>query len=593
MLGRAQVPWPARGGRAPAAGVIVARVDTEGRTAGATDWADRVRRLSDDLAGLRRAMRARALIEQAKGLLAGTLDCSPEAAFAHLSQLSQHENRRLVEVAARIMGAAVPVGLDDPPDQPVGGTHALDPARYLPTAGLAGEAPLDAGPEHGAAGTPTRPSSGGPDDLSGPSGAAARVLLGTAMSALAGAADAGDLAERVLTEGLRGTGARAVLIFVAEPDGALRLAGSAGLPPAVASDWRRVPSPVPIPAGEAVRADRPVWLSGRRSHRYLLVGPGQARACLPLRRSRRGYGCLEVVWPRRHEPDPAQRRYLVTLAGAVARRLAHLGDPASRPATVDHWMSAVLAAMPAPVLLLSPVRDPAGEVVDFTIDVASPSSGTPYRQNIGDLVGARLLDVRPHLAPGGVFDAYRRVLRTGTPWRGAPRPEPSGSGASAGMVLVSHAAVRLGDGLLATWQVHDDMLRLERFADAEELLGCGWVAWHRPTGAMSWSPGMYRLLDRPPARGPMPLTELPHRILAADRPRLARELRGWLADPVPARTTLRLSGGPQPRTLRLLIRPTVDAGSLAQVLVVAQDVTELAVRVRAAAIRRVHRGGSP
>ncbi|BFV60201.1 hypothetical protein KCMC57_up53050 [Kitasatospora sp. CMC57] len=65
-------------------------------------------RLRSEVEGQRRAMRTRAVIEQAKGVLAERLGCSPEDAFGRLVQLSQGGNRKLVDIAAELLGVAVP-----------------------------------------------------------------------------------------------------------------------------------------------------------------------------------------------------------------------------------------------------------------------------------------------------------------------------------------------------------------------------------------------------------------------------------------------------------------------------------------------------
>jgi Stage II sporulation protein E (SpoIIE)/ANTAR domain/PAS fold len=72
------------------------------------DWAGRVQRLEAEVAGLRRAMSSRAVIEQAKGVLAERLGCPPDEAFDHLSTLSQRSNVRLADLAASIVSSMVP-----------------------------------------------------------------------------------------------------------------------------------------------------------------------------------------------------------------------------------------------------------------------------------------------------------------------------------------------------------------------------------------------------------------------------------------------------------------------------------------------------
>jgi hypothetical protein len=53
------------------------------------------------------AMRSRALIDQAKGILMARLQCDPEAAFAVLTQRAQRERRHVREVAAAVVEDAV------------------------------------------------------------------------------------------------------------------------------------------------------------------------------------------------------------------------------------------------------------------------------------------------------------------------------------------------------------------------------------------------------------------------------------------------------------------------------------------------------
>lgn len=62
------------------------------------------RQLGEDLT---EAMRSRATIEQAKGILMGANRCSPDEAFQVLVRASQRENRKLRDIAEDIVGRAV------------------------------------------------------------------------------------------------------------------------------------------------------------------------------------------------------------------------------------------------------------------------------------------------------------------------------------------------------------------------------------------------------------------------------------------------------------------------------------------------------
>jgi AmiR/NasT family two-component response regulator len=54
-------------------------------------------------AGLRDAMTSRATIEQAKGVIMATAGVGPDEAFDLLRQQSQHENRKLRDLAADLV----------------------------------------------------------------------------------------------------------------------------------------------------------------------------------------------------------------------------------------------------------------------------------------------------------------------------------------------------------------------------------------------------------------------------------------------------------------------------------------------------------
>ena len=56
---------------------------------------------------LTRAVETRDLIGQAKGIVMSTTGCTPETAFNILVLQSQHENRKLVEIAADIQRGAI------------------------------------------------------------------------------------------------------------------------------------------------------------------------------------------------------------------------------------------------------------------------------------------------------------------------------------------------------------------------------------------------------------------------------------------------------------------------------------------------------
>jgi AmiR/NasT family two-component response regulator len=84
---------------------------TTGMSAGpqhaALVWAARYRAAVLEAEQLREAMRSRAVIEQAKGVLMARRRCSPDEAFDVLREVSQTSNTKLREVARALVDEAV------------------------------------------------------------------------------------------------------------------------------------------------------------------------------------------------------------------------------------------------------------------------------------------------------------------------------------------------------------------------------------------------------------------------------------------------------------------------------------------------------
>jgi len=71
-------------------------------------------KLEREIQGLRTALESRAVIEQAKGIIMGAMNCDAKRAFEVLVRQSQHENRKLHEVAHELVAqrsAGIATGL--------------------------------------------------------------------------------------------------------------------------------------------------------------------------------------------------------------------------------------------------------------------------------------------------------------------------------------------------------------------------------------------------------------------------------------------------------------------------------------------------
>jgi hypothetical protein len=70
------------------------------------DVHEELARIKQENAHLNEALRSRTVIGQATGLLMATLDLSPDEAFAELTKMSSHANRKVRDVAATVVAAA-------------------------------------------------------------------------------------------------------------------------------------------------------------------------------------------------------------------------------------------------------------------------------------------------------------------------------------------------------------------------------------------------------------------------------------------------------------------------------------------------------
>ncbi|HEY7177391.1 MAG TPA: ANTAR domain-containing protein, partial [Micromonosporaceae bacterium] len=376
-------------------------------------------RLESEVAGLRRAMASRGVIEQAKGVLAERLGCSPDEAFAHLSTMSQRSNVRLADVAASLLasmtggtgGDAAAENRGDPDTS----TFAL-PLEFAPIyRDLAAHAAVC-------------------KDLS----EFADVMLGAGLEPeVAAVYDVGDLAEP------RGF-AIAEHDTAAGDDAAARTVGAV----ATVRPDRETNDAMVSAAAEAVTTDRPVWRHGGQ--------PLVRIAAFPLPGVDSVLGAVVLGWRAgRTAPGPwraEERRYLGALVPVAQRAAARLWGAPSHP------VASVLDTGYDPGLLLEPVRDD-GQIVDFVIEYASVDVPDMAGLSRAEQIGRRLLDTYPHLGKSGVFHAYMRVLETGEPWvRGAQQETVVVDGAPT-IITVARRAIRYGRGLLVTWHRDDDRVR--------------------------------------------------------------------------------------------------------------------------------------
>jgi hypothetical protein len=206
------------------------------------------------------------------------------------------------------------------------------------------------------------------------------VLAGAAAEA---AHDGDAIAAAVLEEALAPTGAVAVALWLAEPEGGLELAGQAGFSARDASRWRRIHPDMDTPAQRAADEGAEYWWPTGRPDAGLapLMGdwPRGARAVLPLPGQGTALGAMEICWPGPREEFPAPlRRNIGALADVCAQALGTRlpsGDLAA-----DHrasWAFGLLDSLVGSALFATALRDDAGAIGDFRISYLSRGFADP------------------------------------------------------------------------------------------------------------------------------------------------------------------------------------------------------------------------
>ena len=533
--------------------------DQPAASAADLDWAVRVQRLEAEVAGLRRAMASRGVIEQAKGVLAERLGCSPEEAFTHLSNTSQRSNVRLADVAASLlasMATEAPVGPSASPEIP-----DAAPSSDRPLGGAAFVEPT------------TSPGTGGsvarPADTVAPAGVADVEFAAAYRAVGAAVAVARDLG--TLAEALRGCGLEPDLVAIYDAADLGKPRGMSISQDAVASGFDGTETDhIGDLALAALSEGRPMSRSGGS-------GLSARMAAHPLRGTDGIVGVLAFGWLAGpgaiRDFTATERGYLGALAPLAQRAAAGMWSGHGHP------IATALDLGYDPGFLLQPVRDDGGQVVDFLIEYASANVPDMAGLSRAEQVGRRLLDTYPHLGKSGVFEAYRRVLATGEPWtRGAQQETVVLDGAPT-VITVRRRAVRAGTsadaGLLVTWHRDDDRVRRERQLQRMEALGhFGWADWDLAGRQTYWSPGMFRIFDRDPSRGPLPFKSLADAVSDAEQDAVTAMVNA-VSRGQAAGAEFKLHEDGVSRHVRVIAEPLpAGDGRVIGVLAVAQDLTE-------------------
>jgi len=257
------------------------------------------------------------------------------------------------------------------------------------------------------------------------------------------------------------------------------------------------------------------------------------------------------------------------MADDGARRPDAVAPPA-QGASLAPLVQEILAAIPAGCTWLLPVTDGSGAIADYTVAATSDQVRDIHGRG-ARRVGGRLSELYPSMVGGPLWVLYERVLASGVPER---MEDFEYEQKNAGVVAHSSFAVTVHPalgGLLVWWQRSDEhQLRL---ANTELLGSLGWAEYDVVSGRSDWSPGMYRIFERDPERGPMPRAEQGAAMLPEDRG-VAETAWQTLDSGGRSDVTVRFRVGAGVKHVRILSDVARDAaGAPVKIYAVVQDVT--------------------
>ncbi|UQN10755.1 HD domain-containing phosphohydrolase [Deinococcus sp. QL22] len=155
----------------------------------------------------------------------------------------------------------------------------------------------------------------------------ARALEGLS-TVLASTNTTSEVVQVILLQGLESMGASAGSVMLVNPDRQhVDVLGSAGYPARDERPWRRFPLESPVPAADAIREGRDLfltredWLSLYPQWQHLLTPTSGSHAVLTLRMNGHVMGAITLSFAENAALSETQRRYLRTIAAQCALAL--------------------------------------------------------------------------------------------------------------------------------------------------------------------------------------------------------------------------------------------------------------------------------
>jgi PAS domain S-box-containing protein len=198
----------------------------------------------------------------------------------------------------------------------------------------------------------------------------------------------------------------------------------------------------------------------------------------------------------------------------------------------DEWFQAAIEASLIPFSILSTVRDEMDEIIDFHYEFMNQAGLDAHQLSQAEVVGRRLLELFPAHRELGLFEAWRTVLETGTPWQAEAfhyqdaRPEARLSSS-----YLDLGVTRLGDALVVTWRDMSHRRAVEQALRESEArlrlaLEAGQVGlWHWELGdTVIGNQRLSELLAIPADSGAIKVTDIAARLYPEDLTEARRRL---------------------------------------------------------------------
>jgi serine phosphatase RsbU (regulator of sigma subunit) len=252
---------------------------------------------------------------------------------------------------------------------------------------------------------------------------------------------------------------------------------------------------------------------------------------------------------------------------------------------VDPAVAGLLDQVAESVLVACPVTDSLGRLADFTITHLSPGYIDPAGRSPAEIAGLTLLQAYPDGASGdGLFARAAQVLADGRPQQvsgpvGMPRTGPLTGSKDVAQIADLKVAPH-GGCVVFTWRgrsAGEDPRLAELLAHVQRLGQL--AAWDEDftTGTVRWTETAFAIFGLDPDKRPIPMSELHHSVVSADRPLLRRFRQSLLRQREPAAAMFRIVRPEDGviRQIRVFAEPVLANGDVVALRGAFQDVSAL------------------